>query len=296
MMRLEAGAARLLVDLEQGGRIASLVIAGRELLVKSGFGPFGWGSFPMAPFAGRLRDARFAFAGRTYELPRNAPPHAIHGTAFERPWQVVDGEPSTITCEIGPPWPFGGRVRQLFELAADRLDVTMELEADEPQPAVIGFHPWFRRRLAEPEGVQDGAGDGAADADARRAADDEVEIQIEPAAMYRRDADGLPTGELVGPAPRPWDDCFVGLARAPVVRWPGVLRLSIESTADHWVVYDGQVEGICIEPQTGPPDGPNLEPRIVLPGEPLRIAMTWRWSPDDDAGVAGGGATSAPES
>jgi aldose 1-epimerase len=282
MMRLEAGPAHLLVDLEQGGRIASLVIAGRELLVTSGFGPFGWGSFPMAPFAGRLRDARFGFAGRTYELPPNETPHAIHGIVFERPWQVVDLATSTIICELGPPWPFGGRVRQRFELAADRLDVTMELEADEAQPAVIGFHPWFRRRLATPAGAPDGAGD-------------EIEIHIEPAAMYRRDADGLPTGELVRPAPRPWDDCFVGLALPPVVRWPGVLRLSIESTADHWVVYDEQVEAICIEPQTGPPDGPNLEPRIVIPGEPLRTAMTWRWSADDDASVADGGDASAPE-
>ena len=110
--------------------------------------------------------------------------------------------------------------------------------------------------------------------------------------MYRLDADGIPTGELVEPAPRPWDDCFVGLARPPVVRWPGALRLTVESTADHWVVYDHQVEGICIEPQTGPPDGPNLAPRVVVPGDPLRIEMTWRWAPDDaddaNADVAGG--------
>jgi aldose 1-epimerase len=265
MMRLEAGPARLGVDLEQGGRIASFVVDGRELLVTSGFGPFGWGSFPMVPFAGRLRDARLAFAGRTYEFPPNDPPHAIHGFLAERPWSVVDGEPAAIVCELGPSWPFRGRARQRFDLAPDGLDLTMELEADEPQPAVIGWHPWFRRRLA-------GAHDGS-----------ELQLDIEPAAMYLRGPDGLPTGELVEPGPRPWDDCVTGLPRPPVLRWPGVLRLTVESTADDWVVYDEQAEGICLEPQTGPPDGPNFAPRIVRPGDPLRIAMTWRWAPDEPA-------------
>jgi hypothetical protein len=39
-----------------------------------------------------------------------------------------------------------------------------------------------------------------------------------------------------------------------------------------------------MEPQTGPPDGPNLAPRVVVPGDPLRIEMTWRWAPDDAGG------------
>ena len=285
-MRLDAGRTRMVIDLEQGGRIASLLVDGRELLVTSGFGSFGWGSFPMVPFAGRLRDARLEFGGRTYELPANEPPHALHGTAFERPWQVVEGETSTITCELGPPWPFRGRVSQRFGLAADGLDIAMELEADEPQPATIGLHPWFRRHLV--------AGSGADTNEGGAPLGDALELDIEPAAMYRLGPDGIPTGALVRPDPRPWDDCFVGLARPPVLRWPGALRLTVESTADHWVVYDEQVEGICVEPQTGPPNGPNLAPRIVTPGDPLRIAMTWRWAPDDaDVGEADPEAESA---
>ena len=287
MIRLSAGLASLLVDTDQGGRIASFVVAGRELLVTSGFGPFGWGSFPMAPFAGRLRNARLAFDGRTYELPANEAPHALHGLVAERPWETLDQDAATVTigCELGPPWPFGGRVRQRFALAADSLDVTMELEADEPQPAVIGWHPWFRRRVAAAGGPLDGAGDEG----------EEIELDIEPGAMYRLDAAGIPTGELVDPVPRPWDDCFVGLARPPVVRWPGVLSLAIDSSADAWVVYDRQIDGICIEPQTGPPDEPNFAPRIVVPGDPLRIAMTWRWWPDDRAAEGGVDAADAPD-
>ena len=32
-----------------------------------------------------------------------------------------------------------------------------------------------------------------------------------------------------------------------------------------------------IEPQTAPPDALDQDPRIVVPGEPLGAAMTWRW-------------------
>ncbi|HEX5823937.1 MAG TPA: hypothetical protein VFY18_05685 [Candidatus Limnocylindrales bacterium] len=266
-MLLDVGRARMVVDLAQGGRIASLIVDGHELLVTSGFGPFGWGSFPMAPFAGRLRDARLTFAGRTWELPANEPPHALHGFVAEQPWQAIEGDASAIFCELAPPWPFRGRVRQRFALTADRLDIEMALETDEPQPAAIGLHPWFRRRLSGPDGGEEGDG--------------EIEIGIEPEAMYRLGPDGIPTGELVEPDPRPWDDCFVGLARPPVVRWPGLLRLTIESTADHWVVFDEHPAGICVEPQTGPPNGPNLEPLVVQPGDPLRVAMTLRWAADE---------------
>ena len=38
-----------------------------------------------------------------------------------------------------------GAVTQRFELEPDRLRVTLELTADEPMPASMGWHPWFRR-------------------------------------------------------------------------------------------------------------------------------------------------------
>ena len=87
--------------------------------------------------------------------------------------------------------------------------------------------------------------------------------------MYVRGADGLPTGDLTTPGPHPWDDCFTGLRSAPRLTWPGVLALEIRSNADHWVVYDEPVDGICVEPQTAPPDFPNIAPRTVEPGTPV---------------------------
>ena len=92
--------------------------------------------------------------------------------------------------------------------------------------------------------------------------------------MYRRDGEGIPDGRLVPPPPGPWDDCFTGLRAAPVLEWPGALRLRLRSDAPCTVVYDEPPDALCVEPQTGPPDALNLAPRIVGPGRPLRLRIT----------------------
>ena len=46
-------------------------------LQRYGYGPIRWGAYPMAPWAGRIRDGRFTFRGRDVRLPLNLPPHAI---------------------------------------------------------------------------------------------------------------------------------------------------------------------------------------------------------------------------
>ncbi len=264
LLVLEAADARLEVSPADGGRISSLVVRGSELLRSGveGAGGILWGSFPMVPFAGRIRRGRFRFADREFQLGLNHPPDAIHGTVHERRWQVDD--PTTLSIDLGPAWPFAGRVVQRFALDDDRLQVSLTLEADEPMPAALGWHPWFRRRLV-----------GAAGHPAEPSAP--VDLHLDAAWMYLRDADGLPTGELVEPPPGPWDDCFTGLRSAPRLTWPGVLGLEVSSSCDHWVVYDEPLDAVCVEPQTAPPDFVNLEPSTSVPGEPLVATMTWRW-------------------
>jgi aldose 1-epimerase len=58
----------LTVDPIAGGRIGSLVVDGTEILVTDVDGPFWWGCYPMAPFAGRIRGGRFRFRRRSYQL------------------------------------------------------------------------------------------------------------------------------------------------------------------------------------------------------------------------------------
>jgi aldose 1-epimerase len=286
---LEAGDTRLTVSAQDGGRLTSLVTHGHELLVTEGYGPIQWGCYPMAPFAGRIRKGRFAFRGRGVALPRNLPPHAIHGTVFERAWTVIG--PDALAIDLGPHWPFRGRLTQRFRLEAAALEVTLRLEADEAMPAALGFHPWFRRHLV---------GTAARPHPASPA----VELAVAPGAMYERGPDGLPTGPVVPPGPRPWDDCFTDLTTMPRVVWPGLLALEVASDAPCWVVYDGSPDGVCIEPQTAPPDFVHLADPLpaawlATPDQPLALTMIWRWRPVSpatdpptgaDQGRAGSGA------
>ena len=255
ILDLRAGETRVIVRPEHGGRIGSVTVGGRELLITGHpHGPMYWGSYPMAPWAGRIRHGRFTFAGRDHELPLGAPPHAIHGVAYDRPWRVTG--PDEIAIELDERWPFRGRATQRFAVADDGLDVEMTLEADEPMPASIGWHPWFRRAL-EPGG-------------------EPVVLALDAAEMLVRDDEGIPTGERTAPPPGPWDDAFTGLRANPVLAWPG-LRLELASSCPWWVVYTQPEHAVCVEPQSGPPDAANSGPEVPGPGAPMTHTMAWRW-------------------
>jgi aldose 1-epimerase len=255
LLRFAVPGVEVVVDLVAGGRIASFLVGDRELLRTAGAGPIEWGSFPMAPWAGRIRDSTFSFDGRTHRLPARLPPHALHGTVLDRRWRVV-GE-GTIATDLGPDWPYAGMAVQRFGLTADALVCRLELHADEPMPASIGWHPWFVRRLPGVPG--------------------ELELDLDAGAMYVRDEAGIATTRRVPPPPGPWDDCFTDLRRPPILRWPGFLELTIGSECPDWVVYTRPEDALCVEPQTAPPDALNRDPTIVRPGDPLIAEMTWRW-------------------
>ena len=259
-LELATATGSVTIDPERGGRIASLVVDGLELLVTAADTPLGWGCYVMAPFAGRLRQGRFRMNGIEHQLPRNAGPHAIHGTVFDRPWKVEDVGPdrALLSCDLGPEWPFAGRVAHQLSLREGGLDLRIEVAADdEPFPASCGWHPWWRRRLA-------------------RGGPLEVDVQAE--SMWARGADGIPTGDLVSPPPPgPWDDCLTGLREPPTLRWDGALELTIDSSCDDLVVFDEPTHAVCVEPQTGPPDALRLTPLLVEPGWPLVAETSFLW-------------------
>jgi aldose 1-epimerase len=256
VLTLESGTARLDVAPEMGGRIVALTVDGLDLLVTPDDDDHNFGCFPMAPWAGRIRHGSFDFDGQRYQLPLNNPPHAIHGTARDRPWR--DEGDGVISAPLDPPWPFGGQVVQRFALAHDALHLTMEVQAgDTPMPVSCGWHPWWSR----------GAGRGAP-----------LSVDLDAGAMYERDQQGIPSGRLVPPGPHPWDDCFTQLGNPPArLRWPGAITVTLDTSCPCVVVFDEPDHAICVEPQTAPPDSFNLEPFVVQPGDPLVATATWSW-------------------
>ena len=215
MIHLAAGGATADVDPAAGGRLVSLVVGGHERLVTEGDGPTMWDCFPMAPWAGRVRNGRFRWAGVDHQLPLRLPPHAIHGTVLDRPWDVVadDGTGATLRVGLGSDWPWPGHAVHEVRLWPGRLDLRLEVRTEgEPFPASCGWHPWFRRP---------------------------VDLDLDATSLWRRDDTGLPTGALV-PAPpstEGLDDCLTGLRRPPCLRWPDGLELEVRSNCEHVVVF-----------------------------------------------------------
>lgn len=255
-MQFEVGRARIQLDAALGGRLSSLCIDGREILVTQSDDPRGWGCYPMVPWAGRVRSGQFSWKNRLVQLPVNCGPHSIHGTVLERPWRVE--APGVLSCSLGSDWPWAGTIRSEFVLSSAQLVWTMTVMAKaEPFPVVLGWHPWFRRTLSP----------GA-----------DLRYSLEAAEMYVRDDAGIPSGEIKAPATGPWDDCFRELHANPILQWSDGFEIEMSSTCDHWVLYDEPDHAVCIEPQSGPPDGFNLGCfEVAMPGAPVQHSMTLRW-------------------
>ena len=253
---LTAGDAEVTVQPGNGGRIGGLRVGGTELLRQGE----RFGCFPMVPWCGRTRDGRFLDGGTVRQLPLNSPPHAIHGTVRDGAWRTArrTADETVITYDLVEPWPFPGRVTQAVALTGDSLTLTMAIEAyGDSFPAQIGWHPWFNRNLGG----------------------EDVLVDFSPAWQEERGDDHLPTGNRVDVKPGPWDDCF-GMPDGVDVTltWPGQLALKVTSPEQWAVVYDEQEAAVCVEPQTGPPNGLNTLPRLVTPIEPLEATMTWTWT------------------
>jgi aldose 1-epimerase len=263
--------ARIEIDLEAGCRLASFEVGGRELLVTTAPSPIDWGCYPMAPYAGRVRDGCFTFAGREYRLPRTLGGHAIHGSVYRHRW-AAESETLFVT-ELGPGWPFPGLARQEIRLAPGGLALRLEVHsAGGPMPASCGWHPWFRRQV---EGV-------------------EAVLDFHPGFMFERDAAGIATRARRPVPAGPWDDCFGGVEQPPAVTWPGLLRLELESTCEFWVVFTERAHALCVEPSSAPPDSLNHNPFVVEPGRPLVAECTIRWGPSAHPAGPGRGAANRP--
>jgi aldose 1-epimerase len=277
---LRAGGAIATVDPGRGGRLASIDIGGRELLI----GPpdaddrsIGWGCYLMAPWPGRLAGGRVLFRAKAQQLRRNHGRNAIHGLIFDRPWAIVARSATEVELEtlLGPPaWPFSGLVRQGTRLDPEGVTLTAEIVAEQSMPAALGWHPWFRRTGADPT--------------LRVQADRFLETK----AM-------IPTGELVAVAGRTdlrrgprlgarrLDHAFVGARSPTMIEWPD-LRLAIEHEPPLSVVtVFTPPHAICVEPQTAWPNALGLPERegraagavALEAGESLRATMRIAWRP-----------------
>lgn len=258
---LRDGEISLTIRPFDGCRMTSLTFFGHEVLRQ--WTPerraFQYGSFPMIPWVGRMRNGRLSHLGNFYDLPVNKPPHALHGMACFAPWETVEAtaDRASFRFALDAPWPWRGEVRQSFAIIDGGLDIRLKIVcADTPFPAAAGWHPWFRKDI-----------EGATD-----------RLKIEFGADWQEEPgnDDVPTGRRIPVGPGPWDDCFGfdGTMRARLI-WRDLLTMEMTSTSSSMVVFDKPEDAACVEPLSGPPNGVNSAPYLVTPDCPLEIRTRW---------------------
>lgn len=245
---LRSGPASATIHPGAGGRLGQLDLGDGPLLRMPDVDPGWdkWGCFALLPWSNRIPGGRLRFGDLDAQLPVNADDgSAIHGLVAHVPWSVVsasgDAAELTVVARVDP---YRVRGRQVFQLFADRLHLTLSATnaGDRAVPVGLGIHPWFRR--------------GA----------------IRVPADQRWPGEPLPTGP-----PRPvegahdlrstvvpgtMDACFTGLTDtvADVVG----ARLCWDGPVTNVVVYTGEPGWTCVEPVTMPNDGFSMDPGVAM--------------------------------
>jgi aldose 1-epimerase len=142
-----------------GAKVRQYAVGGRDVFTPFGadeVAPTGDGAV-LAPWPNRLRDGRYAFAGKEYQLDISEPPTgtALHGLVMWQRWTVVpvadaDHEAdAAVTLELRLPasggYPFDLHLRVTYRIGPDGLAVTASTtnRGSTPAPYGIGFHPWL---------------------------------------------------------------------------------------------------------------------------------------------------------
>lgn len=239
------------------------------------------------PYPNRIKAGAFTFEGRSYTLPINNGPNAIHGFAIDAPWDVLDqssekGEASITgryqisknTPAMRDHWPTDAVLQIRYSLSGRRL--TMNISVTNPTahelPYGFGVHPYFRCPFTA-------AGDLA-----------QTQVII-PASKYWPLQDFIPTGERLPVESRldfrkgqpmkglKLDDVLTGLdfenercvCRLIDLGLKAEFHLGFDRNIREVVVYTPPGAGnvIAIEPYTQTTDAINLAARNVDSG--LRI-------------------------
>jgi aldose 1-epimerase len=262
--------------------------------------PTASGTPILFPFPNRIRDGRFTWDGKDYQLPRNDRDqvNAIHGFAVRSPWRVVDrgadaggawvtGEfrGSADAPDVMSNWPTDFQIRVTYRLRAARLEIAAEVHNPDARgwlPFGLGYHPYFRMPLVP--------NSSAADCTAQANAREVWELQQSLPTGVRRPV----AGPLDLTAPRPFpelrlDDVYTGVESAPVVDGMRVLgalrqpsygaevRVLAEPRFRELVLFTPpHRQAICLEPYTCTTDAVNLGNRQIDAGwRALGPGETW---------------------
>ena len=270
---------------EAGATLRLLQHAGRDLIVGHGAGAMataGRGQH-LIPWPNRIRDGRYTFAGRSYQLPISEPArtNASHGLTRWAAWVGVQESSDCVRmlypmmAQPGYPWALDLAVS--YQVDEDGLAVVVQAHnvSDTPAPFAYGAHPYLtagteliddawlcfaarEEQLVDPErmlptGTRPVAGTEADFATARRIGDQRLDTAFgldSPARVTLRDDSGVGV-EL-------WGDASMGWLQIYTADSPPIQR-----------------SGLAVEPMTAPPDAFNSGTDLVVLQPGQRHACQW---------------------
>jgi aldose 1-epimerase len=301
-LELRAGAARMVLAPTIGGAIAAYEWNGEPILRPTPEEALAAGdvrrlsSYPVLPFSNRISGASLRWNGAVYPLRRFLAdePHAIHGNGWRRAWEIVEHAADRATLALthstagtsAREWPFPFRARQIFELDADTLAMTLAIAniGDTPFPFGLGWHPFFPRNA-------------------------KTVLGFAAAGVWQTDPTRLPTRP--DPVPPEWnfdtprpiaattlDHCFAGWRPPATIAWPGrglSATIGADAACNHLVVFiPPERDYLAVEPVTHMTEAFNRADagqtdtgtRILAPGETFSCTMRLSVSSGADDAVA----------
>ncbi len=264
------------LKLPLAGQVRPVLVSADDFADHPGH-PAGNGTPILFPFPNRIRDGRFTFEGKTYQLPATNGPNAIHGFAMAAAWDVLEHKAtadrafivgryliSKHSPESRSLWPTDALLQVAYSLAGRTLSMTITVSNPTAAnlPYGFGIHPYFRIPFAP-------GGDPA------------LTQIILPASKYWVLENFLPTGEIrpvdarldfrAGQprAGQKLDDVLTGLqfqdrrgvARLVDTEKKGEFRLTFDDGFRELVVYTPpqKPDVLAVEPYTQTTDAINLQ-------------------------------------
>lgn len=269
LLHLERGPLRLSVAPEVGGSIAAFSSRGADgrerhwlrpasVAALAARDPLGMSSFPLAPYCNRIRDGRSDYGVLSLALAPNmaGSPHAIHGTAWRRPWQVEQQLADTVQLRYqhrpeGPhdwPYPFSACQHLQLDEHGLRVEIALTNDSEHPMPSGLGHHPYFPHRRGTRLTTR---------VDAMWASDAELlPTELTRPPFLKQLAEGIDLDELV------LDNNFIGWSREARVDWPDTgdaLLMRAQPPLDFFVLYSPRgADHFCMEPVSNCTDWMNL--------------------------------------
>lgn len=238
---LECGPWHCAVRPDLGGSLASLDCAAVAVLRHSDAAtlasPRDSACFPLVPYSNRIRQRRFHWLGQDHVLADNFPdsPHCLHGTAWLRPWTVVQHSPQALVLQWQQTpdahWPFAFLAEQRIALRSDGLHCTLSVSNTDtcPQPVGLGWHPYFPGHL-------------------------DATLRMQVSGIWLKDEEDIPVrcaphAPIAQPlAGAGWDHCFDGWDGEALICYPfhSIKLNSSERKAVVFTPNHGQF--FCVEP------------------------------------------------